>query len=180
MIVKIYDCFLLNFIVLALTFSSLIQLELILLYMVWTRGPTPFFHVEIRFSQHPGGRACPLHRVYRELSIWTKAGGAHRVEVGVLSSQRRAFQQEKEMGEANLEIATFKRENFHSQKAVFKLGQQQRLGTCPPPPLAPSGILLWNDQAQGALHLENRASELQKPHLLSMAYSSAQVSGWGD
>lgn len=47
------------------------------------------------------------------------------------------------MGEAYLEIATFKRENFHSQKAVLKLGQQQqRLGPCPLPPLAPSGILL--------------------------------------
>lgn len=46
-------------------------------------------------------------------------------------------------------MATLKRENFHSQKAVFKLGQQQRLGTCPPPPLDQSGILLGNDQAQG-------------------------------
>lgn len=53
------------------------------------------------------------------------------------------------MGEVYPEIATFKRENIHSQRAIFKLGQKQRLGTCPPLLLAPSGILLQMDWAQG-------------------------------
>lgn len=39
----------------------------------------------------------------------------------MLGFQRRVFQQEEEMGEAYLEIATFKRENFHSQKNSFKI-----------------------------------------------------------
>lgn len=59
------------------------------------------------------------------------------------------------MGEAYLEIATFKRETS-TPKAAFKLGQQQRL--------RPALHLLWPHLAfccetigyRGALHRENR------------------------
>ena len=79
------------------------------------------------------------HRIHREIRVSTtgRRGPQGRCRRQCSAFKGGLFSRKRRWVRPTLKLATFKRENFHSQKAVLKLGQQQRLGPYPPPLLWP-------------------------------------------